>query len=79
MKIVTVRLSGLCVVEDMLTTQDMESGTVYGLCSRWTDGSELTVHDITDDGERLQAFCSMLTGSDIEKVHFWDVIEDFLA
>ncbi len=79
MNMVAVRLKELCVVEDLLTTEDMESGIVYGLCSRWTDGSELIVHDLTDDGERLRDFCSMLTGSDVEKVHFWDVIEDFLA
>lgn len=72
-------LSEIWVVDDLLVNEDMQRVTVYGLASSWTDGSKLTVRDITDDGERLRAFCSMLAGSDIEKVHFWDVIEDFLA
>ena len=76
---VPICLSEIWVVDDLLVSEDMQGVTVYGLASSWTDGSKLTVHDITDDGERLRAFCSMLAGSDIEKVHFWDVIEDFLA
>lgn len=74
-----ISLSEICVVDDLLTNEDMESVTVYGLASSWTDGSRLTVRDITDDGERLRAFCSLLAENNIEKVHFWDVIEDFLA
>lgn len=75
----SVCLSGLLIIQDSITTEDGESGMVYGLCSRWSDGSEQIVRDITDDREALARFCTDLTGSDLEKVHFMDVIDDFLA
>ncbi len=78
MKTKSITLTELHIIEDIITTEDGESGSVYGLHSKWTDDTEWTVRDITCDRASLINFRSMLIESDLEKIHFLDVIEDFI-
>ena len=67
------RTQGVCC------TPDGERAVVYGLAVRWSDGSVSRVPDLSLSPRPVEALAARLAGSDLEKIHFWDVIEDFLA
>ncbi len=72
------RLQKLSILHSSIDISDTECATVYGLSAAFSDNSEITITDITPDLRALEALADKLNKSDVEKVHFVDIIEDFI-
>lgn len=73
------RLIHVIRTQGVFRNPDGEEGSVYGLTVVWADGTESRADDLGTSSKDVDALVQLLNGSDLEKIHFEDVIDDFLA
>ena len=73
-----IRLQELSILHSIVDIADTERTIVYGFSAIFSDDSKITIPDITPNLKLLQALAKKLKQSDVEKVHFVDIIEDFI-
>ena len=73
-----IRLQNLLVLHSTINTAEYNT-TVYGFSATFSDNSKIVVDDITSDLKLIESFAELLVNSDVEKVHFIDIIEDFIV
>ena len=74
-----VRLVRVQPVQSVCRTPDGEEGPVYGCTVAWSDGTETKAEDLGTSREAVAELIGRLAKSDLAKIHFEDVIDDFLA
>lgn len=74
-----IRLVNVARTQSVCRTPDGDEGVVYGLAVAWSDGSQSRADDLGTSPLAVATLADQLAGSDLEKIHFWNVIEDFLA
>lgn len=72
------RLQELSILYSIIDIADAKRTIVYGFDAIFSDNSKITIPDITPNLKLLQALAKKLKQSDVEKVHFVDIIEDFI-
>ena len=75
----SVRLVRVQPTQAFLRTPDGDEGPVYGCTVAWSDGTETVAEDLGTSREAVAELIELLMHSDLAKIHFEDVIDDFLA
>ena len=74
-----VRLVRVLPTQTVCRTPDGDESPVYGCTVAWSDGTETTAEDLGTSREAVAELIERLMDSDLAKIHFEDVIDDFLA
>ena len=75
----SVRLVRVLPTQTVIRTPDGEEGPVYGCTVAWSDGTQSQAEDLGTSREAVAELVALLAQSDLAKIHFEDVIDDFLA
>ncbi len=74
-----VRLVRVFPTQTVCRTPDGEESPVYGCTVAWSDGTQSQAEDLGTSREAVTELIGRLMNSDLAKIHFEDVIDDFLA
>ncbi len=72
-----VLLESISVTRTDCETDGAVGEAVYGIEAIWDDGSKIAIRDFSASYETAMSFCRKIAGTDMEKVHFYDVVEDY--
>lgn len=67
------------VLEENFTSEEGIEYKGYGIRIDDTDGNAFVISDVTDDSDALAALVEHCNDGELDTIHIYDVVEDFLA
>ena len=67
------------VFEEKLESEEGIQYKAYGIRVRGYEGKDIVISDVTDDREALESLVRLCNDGDLDIIHIYDVVEDFLA